>query len=296
MQRLRFIVLILLAGVWGCGKKNKVSIYTCSVDGARCEVLINSGTDDWIPAWSLDGRKIAFVREDTGGPRICVFDINTRTVNVVTDSFIDVDGISWSPNQSTIVVTGSMRNDDVRVTRGLYILDINERSATRLTDASLFVGHHAVYSLDGQKIFFSAGGRQQSTKIYSINLKSGEITILYDFGHGHSASEFSWTKDGSRIAFSALSSGNREIFVLDFASRNIRNITNHPSDDAQPSWSPDGKKIAFISDRVGVQQIFIYDLESGALKQITTDISGLKGTPSFSPDGKQIAFDIFLEQ
>jgi TolB protein len=84
--------------------------------------------------------------------------------------------------------------------------------------------------------------------------------------------------------------------VLDFASRNIRNITNHPSDDAQPSWSPDGKKIAFISDRVGVQQIFIYDLESGALKQITTDISGLKGTPSFSPDGKQIAFDIFLEQ
>jgi Tol biopolymer transport system component len=104
MQRLRLIVLILLAGIWGCGKKDKESIYTCSVDGAKCEVLINSGTDDWMPAWSPDGRKIAFVREDTDGPRICVFDVNTRTVNVVTDSFIDVDGISWSPNQSTIVV------------------------------------------------------------------------------------------------------------------------------------------------------------------------------------------------
>ena len=39
--------------------------------------------------------------------------------------------------------------------------------------------------------------------------------------------------------------GNAEIGVLDLASGELTNVTNHPARDSEPAWSRDGRWLAF---------------------------------------------------
>jgi tricorn protease len=55
-----------------------------------------------------------------------------------------------------------------------------------------------------------------------------------------------------------------DIYIYDFASGQMENITNHKSQDVYPMWY--GNKIYFCSDRDRTMNIFVYDI---ATKQIT---------------------------
>ena len=41
--------------------------------------------------------------------------------------------------------------------------------------------------------------------------------------------------------------GNNDIYVMDKEGKNLRQLTDHPSDDQYPKWSPAGKQTAFVS-------------------------------------------------
>src|SRR5258706_8860703 len=58
-----------------------------------------------------------------------------------------------------------------------------------------------------------------------------------------------WSPDGTKLAYSSDKSGNRDLYVIDLATRRARALTVHSSDDDAPAWSPDGKWIAFQSNR-----------------------------------------------
>jgi Tol biopolymer transport system component len=58
-----------------------------------------------------------------------------------------------------------------------------------------------------------------------------------------------WSPDGKSLAFSSDKAGNRDLYVIDLASRRVRQLTYHSSDDDAPAWSPDGQWIAFQSNR-----------------------------------------------
>jgi dipeptidyl aminopeptidase/acylaminoacyl peptidase len=99
------------------------------------------------------------------------------------------------------------------------------------------------------------------------------------------------------------------LYVLDVASRKLRQLTSGDFDDScqeylpgceasRPAWSPDGTKIAFVSNRTGDADanyntdIWVVDADGDAAKprlvQITTN-PGPDFSPSWSPDGRRIA-------
>lgn len=106
-----------------------------------------------------------------------------------------------------------------------------------------------------------------------------------------------WSPDGKSLAFSSDRCGNRDLFVIDLATRRVRQLTFHSADDDSPAWSPDGRWIAFQSNRDSNLDLAlnnnVWDLwkvraEGGTASRVTR----FRGeNPAWSPDGELLAYD-----
>src|SRR5438445_13775445 len=94
-----------------------------------------------------------------------------------------------------------------------------------------------------------------STHILSNDLSTGKTPAAepkrLTEGDKFSVGDFSWSPDGTRIAFSAqkdpdlISSETADLYVVTVSDKTVKKIVSTPGPDRNPHWSPDGKKIAF---------------------------------------------------
>ena len=105
-------------------------------------------------------------------------------------------------------------------------------------------------------------------------------------------SEPAWSPDGSQIAFSFVSGGFGNVFVMNADGTGVRNVTNQvDSFNTKPTWSPDGSKIAFYSSRDGDNEIYVVRADgSGPQTNLTNAHASEDFGPAWSPDGDKIAF------
>ena len=54
-----------------------------------------------------------------------------------------------------------------------------------------------------------------------------------------------WSRDGSRLVFHSLRSGNRDIYTVDVDGTNLQQRTSSPAEELDASWAPDGSAIVF---------------------------------------------------
>jgi len=78
---------------------------------------------------------------------------------------------------------------------------------------------------------------------------------------------------------------NTQIYVIQLAGGDTRQLTSGAGSASSPRWSPDGKKIAYVTGN----QVWVMD-DDGSDKEQVTKISTGAGGPVWSPDGKWIAF------
>ena len=110
----------------------------------------------------------------------------------------------------------------------------------------------------------------------------------------HRISDLRFSPDGARLAFTVTAppkaaENAHHIWIMDVATRQVRQYTFSGKSDDSPRWSPDGKFLAFLSNRDESRQIYLMPSNGGDAYAIT---EGKRNIASFewSPDGKQIAF------
>ena len=271
--------------------------------------LTDSDDSDGNPAWSPDGRKIAFVSDRDGAEDIYVMDaahgsdVERLTYFGAEDedrSGIRFDGGSpvWSPDGQRIAFAWDRREGNLDI----YVMAADGSNVERLTDSDALDGP-PVWSPDGRRIAFGAGPsplRQAAAVsdggwgIFAMNADGlGVERLTPDPGVVNAGP--AWSPDGQRIAFVSARDGGADIYAMDADGSNVERLTDSDSHDGPPVWSPDGQRIAFVSHRDGGWGIFAMNADGSGVERLTSDPGVVKASVvraelAWSPDGRRIAF------
>lgn len=161
----------------------------------------------------------------------------------------------------------------------------NSEAQNKSVVPSLYFYEPAI-SPDKDEIAFVSGG-----DIWTVSTNGGEARLLVS--HPANESRPIYSPDGKQLAFISNRTGNGDIYMLTFATGELKRLTFDDSNDQLDGWSRDGRWIYFSStsrDISGMNDIFRVSPTGGTPMQVSADRYTNEFFSAPSPDGKSIAF------
>ena len=228
----------------GTGNKE---IYISEFDGYNPRRLTTNNAITLFPAWSSDGRWMAFTSYKAGNPDLYIRDLANAQELKVSKQGINITP-AWAPGKFELAATLSFSGD-----QEIYLLTGSGKIIKRLTK-SRGIDVTPTWSPDGKKIAF-VSNRAGSAQIYIKDLTTGRVNRLtYE---GQKNTQPSWSPRGDKIAYTSEMDGEHHIFTIGTDGQNPVQLTYEPRDNESPSWSPDGSLIVFSSNREGPNRIYV---------------------------------------
>ena len=216
-----------------------------------------SASNGMSPAWSPDGRWIAFLSNRAEGWDLYAAPAAGGDARRLT-SGATADDPAWTPDGRGVAVHRRGGIDLARLDGG---------RPERLDDSAT-------------QAAFSAGGRLALIRSGRLWLRDGDT----ETDTGIDGSDPSWAGDERRIALAR--AGGIEIVDTDTGKACAVAGAQH---GGTPAWYPEADRIAFERDGA----VHVAELESGTMETLRTPRPC--GRPSWSPDGGAIAFQAHTE-
>lgn len=263
--------------------------------------LVATRGDEWAPAWSPDGARIAY----RSGDSLCVVGVDTsgspRPVGrgeVVSGRQTVLSDPVWSPDGRSLALIWSAPNDG-----GYEVGCFVEGGARGEPWAPTVVGHcddrvgppSVDFTPSSDALLFT-GSVDGEPGLWLAPLNGGPHRLVVERGWLWSAN---CSPDGARVAFISRYGGDlppARVCVAPLGGGEVLAVSPSDAECGAPEWSPDGKRLAFVM-RVDNRPGEVVFAESPGGTWADGDLvvsaapvmSGAIGRLSWSPVGRRLA-------
>lgn len=251
---------------------NRYRLEIADSDGHQAQTILTSIEPLMSPAWSPDGKQLAYVSFEKRRPEIFVQNIGSGERRKLIGSSGINSSPAWSPDGSKLAYVSSKNGN-----ADIYLYDFSTRQSIQLTNHSA-IDTEPCWSPAGNKLLFtsSRGGKPQ---IYEINLQNQKIDrVTFEGDYNANAS---YGKEDSTVFFVHRDQGQFYIAKL-LRKNNQLTVLSKTSFDESPTVAPNGQMIIYAT---------IYN-NKGVLAAVSSDglvrwsLPGNNGdvrAPSWSP-------------
>lgn len=265
-------------------------------DGAAVQ-LTQSGHDT-SPAWSPDGKTLAFLSSRDGNSQVYVLPMEGGEAHAVTHLSTGADMVKWSPDGKTIAFTSSVypdcKDDPCNKRRD----EEKEKSKVKARVYEQLLYRHWDHWFEGKRSHLFVQPADGNSDARDLN-PGANYDVPPDQRGG--PDDINFSPDAMEICFTAVTdkveatSTNGDLFLVPVAGGEARKITTNPAFDGNPVYSPDGKFIAYHaqltpgyeSDR---WRVMLYDRQSGKSENLTEGFDRSASELGWSADSKTIFF------
>ena len=244
-------------------------------DGANVHRVTVSRSINTNPAWSPDGRSIAYTSWLSGFPEVLVSYIYegrmTRPANGNADDHNFLPAFSSDGSQIAFMSNRDGNSD-------LYVVNTDGTGEVRRLTNHPAIDVSPTWSPNGQQIAFTSD-RTGAPQIYVVG---ADGTGLRRLTYETYCDRPTWSPAPfNEIAYSSKTGPGHDIKVLDLATNEVRQLTYGLGSNESPSYSPNGRHVAFMSTRgSGLKQIYTIGRDGKGLRRVTS--TGNNEMPSWS--------------
>jgi Tol biopolymer transport system component/DNA-binding winged helix-turn-helix (wHTH) protein len=266
------------------GRQGSSAIFLLSLGNRTARQLTTPSTvdEDWGPAFSPDGNRIAFVRSRN----VVVIPAEGGEIQRLTQEPVRVLGSpAWAPEGQWIIFAAGGGDR-----AGLWRISTSGGPAAPIREAGNTVWNPAV-SKRGFRLAIELLSSARSIDQLDLYPPGQTARTLVTAVSGENAGQ-QLSPDGKKLVFQSDRTGGLDLWVSDRDGQNPIQLTAMGT-AGTPRWSPDGKEIAFDvglgRDWREARAIFLVNVDGGTPRPLVQD-SYSNPVPSWSRDGDWIYF------